>query len=228
MKTTWRFGMVLAWAVGMWGGMALADEPAKEMNGLPLVFEDSFDGGLDAWVATDENAWEIVEEDGNKVLGLVRGSNYEPPVRSPLNIIRVKDLEVTDFVLEARLKQTGREYGHRDLCVFFGYNDPSHFYYVHMATKADDHANSIFIVNGEPRLSIAKERTNGTDWGTGYHTVRVQRDTVSGTVQVFFDDMEKPIMVAEDKTFASGGIGLGSFDDVGQFDGVRLWGKKKE
>jgi len=208
---------------------AMAQEVVvKEKGGLPLVYEDDFSGGRDRWVATDDGAWKIKEDEGNPVLALVRSSNYEPPVRSPLSIARIKELEVRDFVLEARMKQTGKEYGHRDLCIFFGYNDPSHFYYVHIATKADDHANSIFLVNGAPRVSIAKERTSGTDWGTGWHDVRVERRVDSGSIRVFFDDMETPIMVAEDTTFVSGGLGFGSFDDVGVFDDVRIWGEKAE
>ena len=199
----------------------------RRMNGLPLVFQEDFESGRERWVATDPEAWEIAEEDGNHVFSLHKSSDYQPPVRSPHSIARVQDLDVADFVIEARMKQTGRDYGHRDLCIFFGYNDPSHFYYVHIATKADPHANSIFLVNGEPRVSIAQERTDGTDWGQDvYHTVRVTRDAATGAIAVYFDDMETPIMKAVDKTFLSGGIGFGSFDDVGRIDDIRIWGKK--
>lgn len=201
---------------------------AQEVEGLPLVFHEDFEKGRDRWTPTDPKAWEIKEEDGNHVYALTKSSDYKPPVRSPLSISLIQDLEVTDFVLEARMKQTGHEYGHRDLCIFFGHNDSSHFYYIHIATKADAHANSIFVVNDEPRVSIAKERTGGTDWGKDvYHNVRVIRNAESGLIQVFFDNMEKPIMVAEDKTFTSGRIGFGSFDDTGNIDDVRIWGKKK-
>jgi hypothetical protein len=37
--------------------------------------------------------------------------------------------------------------------------------------------------------------------------------------------MTKPIMTAEDRTLPSGRIGLGSFDDTGEFATVRLRGK---
>ena len=202
-----------------------ADIP-QEINGLPLVFSESFESGRDNWVETDPEAWKIVEEDGNHVFSNFKTSNYEPPVRSPLNMARIKDLDVSDFVIEVKMKQTGREYGHRDQCIFFGYNDPSHFYYVHLATKADDHANSIFLVNGEPRVSIAEERTDGTQWTDAYHTIRIERDTAAGTVLVYFDDMTKPVMRTTDTTFVSGSVGFGSFDDVGNIDDVRIWGKK--
>jgi len=194
-------------------------------NGMPLVFHEDFETGAERWTQTDAKAWRIVEEGGNRVYSQFQKSDYQPPVRSPLNMALVKDLRVGDFVLQARMKQTGDEYGHRDMCIFFGYQDPAHFYYVHIATKADAHANSIFIVNGEPRVSIATERTDGTDWGTGYHDVRIVRNGSTGAIEVYYDDMDKPIMKARDDTFAAGRLGFGSFDDTGNIDDVVVWGK---
>ena len=206
------------------GGGSAAPET---MIGLPLLFEDDFESGnADRWQPTDPKAWKVEEVDGNHVYWQFGDSKYEPKVRSPKNISWVKDLSVSDFVLEAKMQQMGREYGHRDMCIFFGRQDAEHFYYVHIATKADPHANSIFIVNGEPRVSIADERTTGTDWGQKPHTVRVVRNVDDGTIKVFFGNMEKPIMIAHDKTFVSGTIGFGTFDDTGRIDDVRLWAKK--
>ena len=204
---------------------AAAGEPPKEMKGLPLVFSDDFEKGADNWVQTDPAAWKIIEDEGDHSYSLFQQSKYEPPFRSPLNIARVKDLDVTDFVVDVRMKQTGKEYGHRDMCLFFGYQDPAHFYYVHLATKADEHANSIFLVNNAERVSIAQARTTGTDWGTGYHTVRIERDTAKATIAVYFDDMTKPVMTTTDKTFVHGGMGFGSFDDTGNIDDVQIWAK---
>ncbi len=205
------------------GGMA---RPPKTLNGLPLVFHEEFEDGVEGWVMSDPGAWQTVVEDGNTVLSLFQKSDYGPPFRSPHSVALIDNFEVSDFVLEARLKQTGRDYGHRDMCIFLGFNNPSHYYYVHIATKADPHANSIFLVDGAARVSIAKERTDGTDWGREmYHTVRIERDTSTGRIAVYFDDMTTPIMVAEDKTFLTGGIGFGSFDDTGQVDDVVIYGK---
>jgi hypothetical protein len=33
-------------------------------------------------------------------------------------------------------------------------------------------------------------------------------------------------MVTEDRTFADGRIGFGSFDDTGKIDNIRIWGPK--
>ncbi len=198
----------------------------ETLNDLPLVFFEDFESGTDRWTQTDPNAWKLIDQEGNHAYSQYQQSKYEPPVRSPLNIARVKDLTVSDFVAQARMEQTGREYGHRDMCVFFGYQDASHFYYAHIATAADDAAHSIHIVNGAPRAPIVLERTKGADWGTGYHDVRLVRDVSTGSIEVFFDDMNKPVMRAVDKTFGAGGIGFGTFDDTGNLDDVIIWGRK--
>lgn len=201
-----------------------AEEATKAPSKFPLLFESDFSGDLAAWTMTDPKAWKIAEDEGDSRLSLFGKSNYEAEVRSPHNIARVKDVDVSDFVMDVDAKQTGREYGHRDLCFFFGYQDPSHFYYVHLATSADDHANSIFLVNGSARVSIAQKRTNGTDWKQGFHHIRIERDTKSGSIKVYFNDMDTPVMETVDKTFLHGTIGLGSFDDTGNFDNFKIHG----
>ena len=210
---------------------AMAEEkpakPPEKVKGMPLVFEESFEkGNAERWQPSDATAWKVAAEGENHVYSLVKDCDYSPPVRSPNNFSLIKELTVSDFVLEVKMKSTEPEYGHRDLCLFFGCQDASHLYYVHFGSKADAHANSIFIVNGEPRVSIAETRTTGTNWDDEYHVARVVRDTQSGKIEVFFDDMKKPVMTATDKTFTSGRLGVGSFDDTGNFDDVRIWGKK--
>jgi hypothetical protein len=196
---------------------------------LPLVFETNFeDGSLDAWQATDPEAWRIENGNGGRVLALYKQSSYKPEVRSPVNINLIKDVVVGSFVLELNMHSTTKDYGHRDMCVFFGYQDPSHFYYVHIANQSDAHANSIFIVDGQPRVSIAKTRTEGTKWDDKWHTVRVERDVEEGTIKVFFDDGIEPIMTAVHHKFKWGRVGVGSFDDTGQFDEICLQGLKNK
>jgi hypothetical protein len=206
-------------------GEGAAKAPDK-VKGMPLVFKESFEkGNAERWQPSDATAWKVVAEGDKRAYSLFKDCKYSPPVRSPNNFSMIKDVTVSDFVLDVKMKSTQPEYGHRDLCLFFGYQDPSHFYYVHLGSKADAHANSIFIVNGKPRLSIAESRTTGTKWDDKYHHVRVVRDTETGKITVYFDDMEKPVMTATDKTFTWGRLGVGSFDDTGNFDDVRIWGK---
>src|SRR3954462_4305569 len=157
-----------------------------------VIFSDNFNRDAPSgWDLTDRAAWRmaLAEPGRNRVLERFRASKYEPPVRSPLNIALAQGVEVDDFTLDVKVRSTTRDYGHRDLCFFFGYQDSSHFYYVHLGKEADPHANSIFLVNGQPRVSIAESRTSGTPWTDGWHKVRLIRDSKSGLIQVFFDDM---------------------------------------
>ena len=215
----WRTALCVALIFGAATAFAL------DKDDLELVFEEDFESGHDRWRMTDSKAWKLEKDGDNTVLSLHKSSDYRPKVRSPHSIAWIAGLEASDFIFEARLRQMGREYGHRDLCLFFGKESPSRFYYVHMATKADAHANSVFLVNEAPRVSIAKERTDGTDWAQGWHTVRLVREAKSGRIEVYFNDMTKPIMIAEDTHFPSGAIGVGSFDDVGWFDDIKIWAK---
>jgi len=203
-----------------------ASQP-ETLLAMPLAFEDDFEqGNADRWEPVDTAAWKVVQDDDNHAYALIQDCDYSPKVRSPVNISLIKGLWVSDFVFQARFKSTEHEYGHRDMCVFFGHQDPTHFYYVHLGKKADEHCNSIFLVNGVPRVSIATERTEGTNWDDDYHTVRVTRDVETGTIAVYFDDLETPVMLATDKTFKTGRIGVGAFDDIGIVDDVKVWGRK--
>ncbi len=200
-------------------------------SGYRLLYEQNFEksGAIKQFVMTDATAWKVSHTNNQRALELVKQSDYKPAVRSPFNIALIADKVFTDFVLEADFMQTGREYGHRDMCIFYGVQNPTNFYYTHIATAADPHAHNIFIVKNAPRANIAKETTKGVNWGLNiWHKVRLERDTKAGTIKVYFDDFSKPIMLAEDKTFTSGYIGFGSFDDTGMVDNIRIWGPSVE
>lgn len=199
---------------------------AAEADDLPLLIEEDFEQGAERWEPTDPNAWKVIEAGGSKVYSQFQGSKYQPPHRSPLNIALLKDVVVGDFVIEAKVQSTCRDYGHRDMCLFFGYQDPAHFYYVHLGKQADPHANQIFIVNGAPRMMITRKQSPGIPWDEAWHRVKIVRRVADGVIEVYFDDMQTPVMTAQDKTFTWGRVGLGSFDDTGNWDDVKLFGRK--
>jgi hypothetical protein len=205
--------------------LARADDAAKDQ---PLLFRDDFTKGADRWEPSDADAWKVVETKRGKVYSQFRQSKYKPPHRSPFNFSLVKDLNVADLILEARVQSTVNDYPHRDVCVFFGYQNPAHFYYVHLGKKTDNHANQIFIVNGEPRKKISTKTNEGTNWDDEWHHVKVVRHVGDGTIEVYFDDMKKPVMTAKDKTFTWGRVGIGSFDDTANWADVRVCGTKAE
>ena len=204
--------------------------PPKTLKGHRLVFADDFESGqANHWEPTDANAWRVVQQGDNHVYNqFEKHSKFNPPVRSPYNRSLVKGVYVGSFVLDVKLQSTHPDYGHRDLCLFFGYQDDSHLYYVHLGKTMDAHANNIFIVNGKPRSKISIKTTPGTNWDDEWHHARIIRDVKTGSIEVYFDDMKTPVMTAVDKTFTAGRVGVGSFDDTGNFDDIRLYGEKVE
>lgn len=202
-----------------------ADEAAAEW---PLVFRDDFARGADHWLPSDPAAWRIEVADERTVYSQFAPSQYKPPHRSPLNYSLVRDVVVSDFALDVDVRSTCRDYPHRDLCLFFGYQGPAHFYYVHLGKRMDDHANQIFIVNDAPRVKISERTTEGTPWDDEWHHVRIVRRVEAGTIAVYFDDLETPVMTATDRTFTWGQVGLGSFDDTGHFADFELRGVRVE
>src|SRR5262245_12144191 len=198
------------------GGFALGIVSADTKPGdLPLVFSDNFEQGADRWEPTDPKAWKVIDTGMGKAYSLFQQSQYKPPHRSPVNIARLKDIKVGDFVLEAKVQTTARDYPHRDMCLFFGYQDPAHFYYVHLGQRTDDHANQIFIVDCADRKKLSTKTTPGTKWDDQWHPVKLVRNVTTGSIEVFFDDLKTPVMTATDKRFTWGHVGLGSFDDTG-------------
>ena len=196
----------------------------------PLLYENNFDkaSSMADFEFTDPSVWRLSDTLNNQSLELFAQSEYESRVRSPFNIALLKSVRVGNFVLEADLKQTGREYGHRDMCLFFGFVNATNFYYMHIASATDQYAHNIFIVNDEPRTAISEKTTEGINWGDGWNKIRLERNVEQGTIKLFFNDMNQPIMEATDTHFLDGYVGFGSFDDTGMIDNIKLWGELAE
>jgi hypothetical protein len=210
-----------------------ANEPAVQAeaiiaNPANLRFEEDFEdeASIQRFVFSSPEHWQRVRAGDRWALEHRHaGAAYQPPHRSPHNIALIADQKVGSFVLDYEAQQTGRDYGHRDACVFFNFVDPAHYYYAHVATQSDPHAHQIFTVNDAPRIKITRMGTSGFDWGPvdRWHQVRVVRDLPSGLIEVYVDRMDEPIMRASDTTHGSGYVGFGSFDDTGRVTNIRLY-----
>src|SRR3954452_22940901 len=100
------------------GALIFETNSAALPQGYKLLYQQDFNkpGALKDFVMSDATAWKISETNAVFGLELMRQSRYTPAVRSPFNIALIADRVFEDFVLEADLMQTGREYGHRDMC----------------------------------------------------------------------------------------------------------------
>lgn len=210
------------------GGLLLAIMGLATLWAQDVQLREDFESGAARWSPTEAAKWQVATEHGNACYRLLGKSDYQPPHRSPHSIALLDSSPLGDFDLRVRVRSTTPDYGHRDVCVVFGYQDPAHFYYAHLGRATDDHANQIFIVNGADRKKISLTSTPGTDWTDNWHTVRIIRRVNDGTIEIYFDDLQKPVMTAKDTTFTWGRIGVGTFDDTADWDDIVLRGKKVE
>ena len=220
--------------------LLLAAMPAADPLPLPpgyrLQYSQSFDApdSLKDVVVRDPRVWKHTKTEGGGSIELTYDrKKWKDPNptkhRSPFHIALVADKVFTSFVMDLEMQSTIAPYNHQSMCVFFGYQDPEHFYYSHIAVKTDDRAHNIFIVNDAPRTKISTETTSGLEWGDKkWHKVRVVRDAVTGKTEVYVDDMTKPIMRGVDKSFARGWVGFGSFDDIGLIRNVKIYAAEAE
>ena len=211
----------LTLAVLLLPALAMADDDCPD--GMKLAFQEDFEDGSGRWETTDDTNWELHENGDGKAFGIIgRKSDYNPPHRSPLTIALLKDFEAESFVMTLQIKSILDTGGHRDACLFFNHQDATHFYYVHLGATPDPNSGQIMIVNDAPRTPLTDNK-NKTPWDEEWHTVKIVRDAEAGTIAIYFDDMETLHMECSDTTFGMGRLGIGSFDDVNDFDNIKVY-----
>lgn len=195
---------------------------AQDATRPKIIFAENFEQGIDRWEIVDPKSWGIEEHGKGKSLAITsRESEYKPKVRSPLHIALIKEFKAGDFEMTFQVKSTKNTGNHRDCCVFFNYQDPTHYYYIHLGAKPDPASGQIFIVNDEPRRPLTKNEKL-VPWSEDWHTIKLVRKASAGSIAIYFDDMDRPHLEANDKTFGSGRIGIGSFDDMDAFDEIKI------
>ena len=139
----------------------VADEKPKDSSrDWPVIFKDDFETDpFPRWEPAAKEAWKHEDTDHSKVFHQFQDVRVKTPVRSPFNRNVAKDVIVGDLQLDVDFQTTKESYPHRSLCLFFGYQDPAHMYYVHFGQRTDDHANNIFIVNDKDRVKVSTKTT---------------------------------------------------------------------
>ncbi|HEV2351833.1 MAG TPA: hypothetical protein VG028_18545 [Terriglobia bacterium] len=203
------FGAACVWSTS--GGLAVMRS---------ISFHDSFDSGnLDRWLLPSAADWEILEGTHGHYLHMVRKGEPGVP-RRPLQYALLKNEPVGSFIFQTRLRREGKS-----MIVVFNYVDTMHFYYAHLSVDRGEKQpvhNGIFIVNGGPRKRIAGISADPALPDTDWHQVRVARNVHTGSIEVFMDQQSKPLFSVVDHTFSCGLVGMGSFDETGDFAAVNL------
>jgi len=183
-------------------------------------------GGLDDWYLAVPADWRIVESKGNHALRLDKAGPVGANPRRPVKFALWKPGCVSDFELELRVKRDPIQAMEGDVLVIFGFQDKLHFYYAHLSSDDGNVAvhNGIFRVNGGDRERIAGVGAKPALPDENWRQVRVVRNAASGELKLFLDDDAEPRFQVTDRTHAFGLVGVGSFDNTGEFDDLRLQG----
>ncbi len=197
----------------------------------PLVTDDFEDEGNQKWEPNIPENWQIGGEQGARIYQLIApGTPGE--IRAPTSWSLLKESDVSGFIFTGYLQCASPvDNPHRDMVILFHYQDPTHFYYVHFSAVSDDLHNIIGLVNGADRVRISREAPGESEarlTDMRFHAFKVSCDGVTGQIKAYLDDMQTPILTAQDKTLDHGLAGVGSFDDTGSFDAIRLWGDRYE
>jgi hypothetical protein len=173
------------------------------------------------WTVPVASDWKISRQDGTEVLSLVQNRGPLPGPRRPIQFALADEPSSERVTVEAEVKPLGRS-----LLVVFAYQDAAHFDYAHLSAdtgaKQPVH-NGIFHVYGGERVRISSERGPAAFAETGrWYRVKLVYDGGSGRVRVTVDGQPVPALEAVDVSLGAGRVGIGSFDETGEFRNVRI------
>ena len=205
--------------------LLVACGPNKAKNAALVMSSDFEDGTAAGWQPSDPAHWRVAEVGGSRAYELT-APGAQGTVRAPTSWSVLAGSGSASFELTGRLRcRTDPATAVRDMCVFFHFQDPTHFYYVHFAGSSDAVHNIIGLVNGADRVKINAEPAGGSVFrltDREWHRFKVTCDASTGVIRAYLDDLSAPILTARDRTLTHGLIGVGSFDDTGAFDDIVL------
>jgi len=187
-------------------------------------------GGAAGWRPNDPARWRVAQDGATKVYELAAPG--EPgKFRAPTSWSVWEGHDMGSFDFSGRLRcDADPANDKRDMCVFFHFQDPEHFYYVHFSASSDAAHNIIGLVDGADRVKINAEPAGISPaqlTDRAWHSFKVTCDAGTGEIRAYLDDMSRPVLTAFDKRLNHGLVGVGSFDDTGAFDDLKLRGAKK-
>ncbi|MEU4688490.1 PQQ-dependent sugar dehydrogenase [Actinoplanes sp. NPDC023714] len=173
------------------------------------------------WAPVTPAKWQFT---GKEIILAEAGTDPGAPRRPFEYAVLTKGPAFSSVEVKAEVRlDTPVDVSNRDVIIVFGYRSPTQFYYAHLSSDNTIYPhNGIFKVNDADRERIDYQ-WNGRSRGanpaitdTAWHDVKVKHLPATGEIAVYVDGDRDPIMTAVDKTFASGRVGFGSFDNIGR------------
>jgi hypothetical protein len=175
------------------------------------------------WTVQQASDWAV--EDG--VLRLKVSA--EPPAgqpRRPTKFALLNSKPYRSVTVEAEMKRNARS-----LIIVYAWQDANHYNYAHIssdaAAKQNVHNGMFHVFGGE------RARISALDGPPSFETqdwtpVKLVFDGTSGRCYVEVNGKRNPSMEAVDLSLQWGRVGLGSFDETGDFRNVRITGETRD
>ncbi|MFL6350574.1 MAG: hypothetical protein ACJ74Z_01805 [Bryobacteraceae bacterium] len=175
------------------------------------------------WAVPVAADWKIEKQSDKPMLRLVTPREPIPGPRRPIQFALAETPEFRSVTVDLDARPLGHS-----LIVVFAYRDAAHFDYAHLSTDpgTKEHVhNGVFHVYGGARVRISSEAGPAAFPASNrwYH-VRLTHDGKSGSVDVTVNGRSIPALHAIDLSLRSGRVGIGSFDETGDFKNVKIRG----
>ncbi|MEV6301631.1 PQQ-dependent sugar dehydrogenase [Actinoplanes sp. NPDC051861] len=177
--------------------------------------------GAANWAPVTPAKWQFT----NREIILAEAGAERPGPRRPFEYaVLTKGPAFSSVEINASVRlDTPVEISNRDVIIVFGYQSDTQFYYAHLSSDNTIYPhNGIFRVDNADRFRIDYQ-WNGRSRGANpaitdasWHSVRVKHVPSTGEIAVYVDGCADPVMTAVDRTFSSGRVGFGSFDNIGR------------
>lgn len=182
---------------------------------------DSLDAFGYHWSVPNAADWKIENGGESQVLRLLVGREPLPGPRRPYQFAIASTAPFQKVELEADLQPAKRS-----LMIVFAYHDPEHFDYAHLSTDSAQKQrvhNGIFHVYGGERVRISNENGPAAFPGLDrWYRVKLHYDGTTGEISVNVDGRAVPSLHAVDASLGAGRVGIGSFNETGDFKNVKI------
>lgn len=173
------------------------------------------------WSVPTGGDWEIQQEGGTQILHMKTGREPLPGPRRPFQFALADTRPFKKVTVEADIRPLKRS-----VMIVYAYHDAAHFDYAHISTDTTTPVhNGVFHVYGGERVRISAEGGPAAfpEINRWYHVKFVQ-DGATGTVDVTVDGKAVPALHAVDLSLTTGKVGIGSFNETGDFKNVKITG----
>ena len=174
-----------------------------------------------SWTVPVRADWIIKQDNNEQVLHMAQKRGPLPGPRRPIQFALLDMPPARDVTVELDIRPL-----QKSCIIVFAYQDPDHFDYAHLSidtgVKQPRHNGIFHVYQGERvRISSPEGPAAFSETGHWYHAV-LKFSGKTGEVNVSVDGKDVPALHAVDLSLKKGRIGIGSFDEAGDFKNVKV------